>query len=448
MEIVYIYDHLTYEINAIKEVIRKSGVFTHVNPTDKVLLKPNFVQEARSQDSDWEYIITHPAIISAVIDLLCDILMGKGKIILADAPMTGASWEKIIEHFPVKEWIDLCGKQKVEFEIIDLRDEEWKMASNGIILNRRKLPGDPLGKVLVNLKDEYSEFYEKPATRQLLYGADYDIKETNIAHNGSDNYYSVSRTVIEADIFINLAKMKTHKKAGITCCLKNLIGINTNKNLLPHHTIGTPKEGGDQFESSSSGTMIESRMTMIAKKMIVKIKFLSPILIPLKKMAVLVWGDNKAKPRSGGWYGNDTLWRTILDLNKVMSYADESGKMREDVTESRKRYIGIVDGIYAGQGNGPLEPDIIKAGLVICGTNPVAIDCVAAKIMGFDYKKIPQLYHAFLVKNYKLIDCNYNNIFCVCQEKKESLSKFQYKYLQWRAAAGWDGHIEQMNFER
>ena len=32
----------------------------------------------------------------------------------------------------------------------------------------------------------------------------------------------------------SLPKLKTHKKAGITCALKNLIGINGNKEYLPH----------------------------------------------------------------------------------------------------------------------------------------------------------------------------------------------------------------------
>ena len=342
MEKVFVYNSPSYEKKTIKKHITDSGVLGNVNSGDIVLLKPNFVQESRNQDDDWDYVVTHPVIISAVIELLCERLRGKGKIILADAPMTGSSFEKIMQHFPVDEWNRTCTSYDVPFEIIDLRDEEWKMASNGIILKRKKQQGDPRGKLLVNLKKDESEFFSKPATRQRLYGADYDIDETNKAHNGIDNYYSVSRTVIEADVFINLPKLKTHKKAGITCCLKNLIGINTNKNLLPHHTIGTPKEGGDQFSASSSGTALESNLTMAAKELVVRFKFLAPLLVPLKKIAILVWGDNRLKPRSGGWYGNDTLWRTILDLNKVMLYADGKGALKNEMT-GRKRYICLLN---------------------------------------------------------------------------------------------------------
>lgn len=438
---VYVYDKLEYDKDTIKKVIIDSHVMDCVLPDDKVLLKPNFVQESRNQDEDWEYVITHPVLITAVLEILCETIKN-GKIILADAPMTGSSFKRILEHLPVEEWETLCREHNVPFEIIDLRDEEWVMAGNGIILKRIKQQGDPLGKVLANVKGEASEFYSKPKTKQKLYGADYDIKETNDAHDGINNYYSVSGTVIYADVFINLPKLKTHKKAGITCCLKNLIGINTNKNLLPHHTIGTLKEGGDQFASNTSSTIIESKITMLAKNLVVKFKFLSPLLVPLKKVAILVWGDNRSTARSGGWYGNDTLWRTIIDLNKVLLYSDEKGVLKEDIKENRKRYIGIVDGILAGQGNGPVEPDEIKAGVVICGTNPVAIDCVAAKIMNFDYKKIPQIVNAFRSKKYNLIEMQYKDIVCVYNQKEKIISEFEYPYMKWNAPQGWVGHIE------
>lgn len=445
MENVYVFDQSQYNVEEIIRVIKESRVLDCVLENDTVIVKPNFVQECRNQDEDWEYVITHPTVIEAVIKILCETLSSTGKIILADAPMTGASFTKILEHLPVDYWKKYCREKKVPFEIIDLRDEEWKMASNGIILERYKLEGDPAGKVLANLKNENSEFFNKPKTDQLLYGADYDISETNRAHNGVDNFYSVSKTVVDADVFINIPKLKTHKKGGITCCLKNLVGINTNKNLLPHHTIGTPKEGGDQFESSSSGTSVESGLTMFAKNLVVKFKFLSPLLVPLKKLAVLVWGDNKKKPRSGGWYGNDTLWRTILDLNKVMYYVNSNGDFREDFSQNKKRYVGIVDSIYAGQGNGPLEPDLIKCGKIICGTNPVAIDCVAAKIMNYDYKKIPQLKNSFSISHYKLIDDKYEDINVIYNHGSMCLKECLFEDLSWEPALGWKEHIELKN---
>ena len=34
------------------------------------------------------------------------------------------------------------------------------------------------------------------------------------------NEYCISNTILDADVIINIPKLKTHKKAGITVCLK------------------------------------------------------------------------------------------------------------------------------------------------------------------------------------------------------------------------------------
>ena len=62
----------------------------------------------------------------------------------------------------------------------------------------------------------------------------------------------ISRTALQSDVFINLPKLKTHKKVGVTLNLKNLVGINGNKNWLPHYAIGSPEENGDQFPSKTT----------------------------------------------------------------------------------------------------------------------------------------------------------------------------------------------------
>ena len=62
---------------------------------------------------------------------------------------------------------------------------------------------------------------------------------------------------MDADVFINIPKLKSHKKVGLTCALKNLVGINANKNWLPHHTEGTPDKGGDQFPAATMKARLE-----------------------------------------------------------------------------------------------------------------------------------------------------------------------------------------------
>ena len=72
----------------------------------------------------------------------------------------------------------------------------------------------------------------------------YDPRLLAKTHAPGRHRYLVARDIIDADVVINLPKLKTHKKAGITCALKNLIGINGNKEYLPHHRIGGSTSGG------------------------------------------------------------------------------------------------------------------------------------------------------------------------------------------------------------
>ena len=43
--------------------------------------------------------------------------------------------------------------------------------------------------------------------------------------NGTVQEYCISEACLEADVIINLPKPKTHRKAGFTGALKNMIGV-------------------------------------------------------------------------------------------------------------------------------------------------------------------------------------------------------------------------------
>jgi hypothetical protein len=59
---------------------------------------------------------------------------------------------------------------------------------------------------------------------------------------------------------------------------------------------------------------------------------------------------SRDKYLEGGWYGNDTLCRTILDLNRILLYADSRGEMQREI---QRRRLFLTDGIIAGEGEGP-----------------------------------------------------------------------------------------------
>ena len=53
--------------------------------------------------------------------------------------------------------------------------------------------------------------------------------------------------------------------------------------------------------------------------------------------------------------------------------------------------LTVIDGSTSMEGNGPTDGDLIKTDLIIAGTNPLATDMVAAKIMGFHKYEVATL---------------------------------------------------------
>lgn len=444
-QLVSVYNIHSYDEDLIGSFL-PDDIFNSIKPSDTVILKPNWIKQSHLRKPDeWDYIITHPSIITVVIQKVINKLNSKGKIIIIDGPQTDSNFQKIIARYPVYYWKDLCKSKNINLEIVDLRDDEW-VQRDDVTIKRVKLPGDPKGKTEVNLLDDLSEFKDHIKSKRGYYGADYNISETNKAHDGLNNLYRVSRTVIEGDVFINLPKLKTHKKSGITCCLKNLVGINTYKNFLPHHSEGSPSEAGDQFPHTNINSKIEGPLLAFIKQKFLHKTKLAIIFRPFKNLAKPFFGDTKDVIRSGNWYGNDTIWRTIIDLNKILFYSNADGSLREDKWINAKEYIGIVDAVKVGEGNGPLEPDPIEMGYIFVGKNPVAIDAVCAKFMGFDFKKIPSILNSFHVKHYRICNFTQDEIQVNIDGKVYSIADVPSKYIRdIMPHFGWQGHIEEKN---
>lgn len=413
-----------------------------IQPGEKVILKPNWVKEHDERhpgdDTSWEYVVTHPLIIETVAEWAAGCLGNSGQIIFCDAPQTDSSFAKIRKYCRLDEMIARLRKQypQIKFQLLDLRPEEWH-AVDGITLSKTKLPGDPLGSTQIHL-DESSEFYNFKGLGNL-FGASIDMAETNRHHQGLNHEYLLCRTPMDADVFINLPKMKTHKKVGITCALKNLVGINANKNWLPHHTEGTPAQGGDQFPANTAKARLEQRWMGAAKRMILRYPPLAKFLIPIKGLARHFFGDTQNVVRSGNWYGNDTCWRMVLDLNKCLFLYNGAGQLRSKPL----RYLSVIDGIIGGEGNGPMSPDPKPAGVIIAGTHPLATDCAAARCMGFDYEKIPMLRNAFTIKHGNFVPFSMKDLtYRTDPESIPAPLKKLKPITRFKPHFGWRDHIE------
>ncbi len=416
--------------------------FIDVHPGDRVVVKPNLVKETNlGHPGEWESVITSGALIRAVVEHVAAALGGSGRISICDAPQTDSSFARIAELLELPRIAEETSRRfGVPVEVLDLRNEEWTAAEE-VIVARRKRTGDPRGAIAFNLGRDSLFFGMEGEGR--YYGADYDTTVVNAHHRGETQEYLVCATPILADVFINMPKLKTHKKAGVTLNLKNLVGINADKNWLPHYVHGAPANGGDQFPDLGLLQQVEQRAVALARNLALA----SPggigglAVRKLRKAGKKAFGD-AGVIRSGNWHGNDTTWRMALDLNRCLLYGNPDGTLRRDAP---KRYYSVIDGVVGMEGAGPMAGDPIASGVVIGGTDPVAVDMVAARVMGFDWRKIATIREAFAPRALPLTRTAPEDVSVVSDEAAWSgrfLEIEDREFLRFRPHFGWRGRIE------
>ena len=239
---------------------------------------------------------------------------------------------------------------------------------------------------------------------------------------------------------INVPKLKTHKKVGLTGALKNLVGINGHKDWLPHHRCGSIREGGDEYPLPSPLKRMETwlnegiyrhpdSLVNVARRLGCR---------AMRRLNRLVSNDHIYE---GSWYGNDTCWRMVLDLNRILVYGSCDGQMTDKV---QRKLLTIVDAIIAGEGNGPMTPDPRNCNMLVAGENPAAVDAVLATVIGFDYRRLPLISSSFSPHRWPITDFPSQAIdvrstdprFCSLRVG-EGCESFEF-----RAPSSWVGHIE------
>lgn len=414
-----------------------------VSPGDTVVIKPNFVRDFReTHPGDGDCLTTHGSVIRAIVDYVYIATGGRGRIIVADAPQNDAHFAAIRRLARLDElqrfYREVAG---FPLEVYDLRPEAARKV-DGVIVGHDTLAGDPAGYVKVNL-GRHSAFAEINELCHLLYGSEYDVSELHSHQHDDVHEYLISQTILNADVVISLPKLKTHKKVGLTVNLKNLVGINGNKNWLPHHREGTPSQGGDQFADDGMKRRVERSTVAQFKRLFPMLGPLRPIAAgPIKAMGKRVFGDTNADTiRSGNWYGNDTTWRMVLDLNRILHYARSDGRLDQRPV---RRFFSLVDGIVAGEGNGPLDPIPKPCGVIVAGFNPVAVDLVCARLMGFDYRRIPMLTRGLEAHAYPLAHFRPEEVIVRADRADVDgrLGDLVGPLLGFAPHFGWSGHIE------
>lgn len=416
-----------------------------VAPGRRIVLKPNFIRHWNPEpDEAVESVVTHGTILRAVADYAFLAAGETGSVAIAEAPQMDCDFERIREIAGLDALVEHYAALGRTLEVIDLRREAVRF-EDGIIVSRESLPGDPAGYRVVDLGDR-SFFHDSGLDPARFRGADYDPGPTSEHHRDGRNEYLLSETVLSADLVVNLPKLKTHKKTGVTLALKNLVGINGDKNWLPHHSVGSVDQGGDEFPDNRWIDRVRSAATEAVKPLLARGRGLSLFRLA-RRIESGTRGDDFI--RAGNWHGNRTTWRMCVDLNRCLYYSDAEG-FHPDAEKPVRHVLTVLDGIVAGEGNGPLAPNARPLGVVIAGVDPLAVDLVAVHLMGFDPRKLPKLREPMASETLRITEVRTEEDVVVGEVDASDFAAVDKPIRDVAAGtpftphAGWRGHVEKI----
>ncbi|MEO5823096.1 MAG: DUF362 domain-containing protein [Vicinamibacteraceae bacterium] len=357
-----------------------------MQPGLNVVVKPNWVTHHNASGAGWECLVTHPSL----LDVLCRYVLKARprRLIIGDAPVQGCDFAQLMA---VTRTADILARLPSGATTIEVKD--FRLVTLDEAAHRTSRASDSRTEADYVRFDLGADSLLEPITsgdapfRVTMY----DPRALDDTHAPGRHQYLVARELIEADVVFNVPKLKTHKKAGVTGALKNLVGINGHKAFLPHHRRGGSERGGDAYAGHSMWKAFAEGAYDVANRLAggrTKDAL-------FRSAALLERAGAGGDPQSGvegSWYGNDTVWRMSLDLQRLLRYGRVDGSMSD---APARAIITVTDAIIAGQGEGPLAPTPCELGLITLGTSPAAVEWLHAGLMGFDPRRIPIIAHAF-----------------------------------------------------
>lgn len=411
----------------------------------QILIKPNWVMHEMEAAYPIRALVTDARLIVETVHAAFDLYPSVEQVIVGDCLEQRADWPLLCEQSGLTPFIaPLEAQYQGLLTFRDLRNVVFKAVGDALVEDPDAPHGDPAGYCEVQLRAEsHLEPIADQSERFSIH--DHDTALTRGGHRAGDHRYLVCQSVLDADLIINLPKWKAHSKSGLTGALKNLVGINGDKSYLPHFRRGSPRWGGDEYSDEGRWLYwVQNNLRQLVGGT-VAYDVLRPGWQAVKQInnAVRRRSATRSLPADfyvvgGSWHGNQTVWRMIYDLNLVLQRSDRHGVLQ---TTPQRETVTIVDGLVAGEGDGPLKARPRDTDMLFGGRDPFAIDTVLAWMMGFDPELIPMLserqhflgsgWGAFTLRDLRiaiddveqqLLDCALN--------------------LQFTPAPGWLGHIE------
>jgi uncharacterized protein (DUF362 family) len=405
-----------------------------IRPGSRVVLKPNWVSHHNQSGAGLECLVTHPSLIEAVLEYVA--LARPGEVVLGDAPVQGCDFAALIAACGVDALVARFHTRGLNIRLADFRRSV--RAGPALGAQRREDCRGPEQYVLFDLGTE-SLLEPLSADAAKFRVTMYDPRLLLRAHAPGRHQYLIAREVLEADVVINLPKLKTHKKACITGALKNLVGVNGNKEYLPHHRKGGAASGGDCYPGRSwRKARAEDLLDAANRRQPGGVQ----ALLARSASLALRWARLAGEDADleGSWYGNDTVWRMCLDLQRILRYGRADGTLG---AAPQRSVVTITDAIVAGEGEGPLASTPRPAGFITGAVSPAAADWVHARLMGFDPRRIPLVREAFGHYSYALAPFSPSEIRVL--DGAGELEADQVRPPDgrcFRPPSGWSGHCE------
>ena len=408
----------------------------YVHCGDRVVIKPNLVFHRNKSGWGMDCLVTDASVVAPVIDYVLIALKDKGHIIVGDAPLQECMFEEMIEKTGYGKLVEYYrGKTNVTIELCDFRNVR-NYKDNGIEMPQKNGKAD--GGVTVSL-GEYSQFSSLDEKKiERLRVTNYDPREMQHYHSIKEHNYCINKELLAADVIINVCKPKTHRKAGITAALKNFVGTVAEKACLPHHTAGSAADKGDAYLNKNDILDISEELLDIANKLTGEGEY------KLAQQAQGISDELRRKGKKteryyeGSWYGNDTIWRTIIDLNRILKYADKAGHLQKTI---QRNIFAIGDMVVSGEKEGPLCPSPTYPGIIVMGDDLYEFDKTVCSLMGFDYEKIPLLKHSEAYYGALPISENAETRICSTNEEWNRQSLYdimEHHSLEFQPTDGWE----------
>lgn len=193
--------------------------------------------------------------------------------------------------------------------------------------------------------------------------------------DGSTRVARLSETIAGASCRVSLALAKTHVNAMVTLSLKNMLSsVHLSDRIMMHGHAG----GGNGYRGW--------------KKLVVE--FLKQDNLAVNRLTRLMGRVKNTRSMALALAGRDAFESlSEADLGFLRS-VEAMNRNLVALSRQVKPHISIVDGFMAMHREGPRHGTPYRLGTVIAGTDAVAVDAVAATIMGFDPHDIGYLHYA------------------------------------------------------